>query len=280
MSSATMPTVRNAKFSYEQFRSTPGSHYFGDNVFATHFMNAMHVIVPLGERFFIRSVKPFAGQVKSEELKKRVKAFITQEALHDREHVRFWQALEEKGYNVSIFADFYQKTAFEMLQPLLEKLFGKKLALSTTVALEHYTALGAARALTPGSPLLESMHSEIRELMLWHAVEEIEHKSVAFDVLKEIDDDYLLRAAGFFLGTFFLNLYGFIGAAIFMAQDKEFSIFDLPRHFNDMAKLMRARFDAENLINLLKYLEPDFHPDNEDQNHLIEPYLKKLEAVS
>ena len=54
--------------------------------------------------------------------------------------------------------------------------------LAATVALEHLTAILAAALLDGRSGSLAGADPRVAELWRWHAVEETEHKSVAFDV--------------------------------------------------------------------------------------------------
>jgi len=271
--------VRKPDLSYEKLKKAPSPHYLKGNALATHFMNAMHVIVPLGETFFIQSVKRYRDQLKDPELKKEVKAFIGQEQMHNMEHIKFWEVLEAQGFDVSVFRDFYAKTAFEYIQPWLSKVFGDKLALSTTVALEHFTAFGAANALDPNSDMMEGIHEEMAELLRWHAVEEIEHKSVAFNVLKEVDDSYFLRMAGFALGGFFLHTYGFIGMAIFASQDKQLTPRKFLEDIGQFTMLFSRRFESKAVMKILDYFRPDFHPDDTDHSKILEEHLQYLKTA-
>ena len=261
--------VRHPYFDFKDIRAEKSTHYFGGNFIATHVLNALHVIVPLGERFFIRSVKPFISQTKDPVLKEKLKSFIGQESVHEQKHLEFWNVLKEQGYRVERFSELYQKISFELIEPFLNALFGNKIALATTVALEHYTAVLAAEALDPESKTLSYLTEDMRQMLQWHAIEEIEHKSVAFNLLKEVSDSYLLRAGGFVIGTFFLNAYTILGALIFMQDDKEISfkkiISDIPQSLK-MGNSVSRRV----LTELFEFLKPDFHPDKNDNYYLAE----------
>ena len=273
-------TVRHPHFSFDEVSKPGNGHYIAGNSLATHFMNAMHIIVPVGERFFIRSVKKFSDHVTDPELKKRVKAFIGQEHTHDKEHTAFWKVLEKQGLKPAVFESFFSGTAFGLLEPAMNFLFGDKFGLSATVALEHMTAFGTANALNPDSSMLGKMHPEVAELLRWHAVEEIEHKSVAFDVLKEVDDNYFLRIGGFIFAVTLFQLYGLAGMLLFTFQDPEVSLPKLLEDLQEFAELNRRRMSPAWFQEMFDYFRPDFHPDQNDNYGLIEPYLKKYEQAS
>ena len=260
-----VPTAR--KFEKDMNKNFP-VHWFKDNIVATHIMNSLHMIFPDGERFFIRSVQAFNNQLSDAGLKERVKGFIAQEVQHGKSHEEFWQTLRDQGLEPDQFRDIYVKSGYEGIEPFLVSLFGQELALSTTVALEHWTAVLAEKGLT-AERVLDGMPEEMAQMLDWHAAEEIEHKSVAFDVLKEVDDDTMLRMAGMLIGTLGLWIYGAIGTVHFLSKDNNINFFKL---LTDSAKV--GIFGAVVLPDLIKevieYTQSDFHPDDNDNYHLAE----------
>src|SRR5690606_15070925 len=160
------------------------------NPVLTNIANGLNLLFPEGERFFIRSVKHYLERIEDPELRARVKAFFGQEGRHGHEHERYNRILEQQGYDLGRFLRLYQRVAFGFLEPLLPPV----LRLSTTVALEHFTASLAQSALT--TSFLDGAHPVMRQLLRWHAAEEIEHKAVAFDVLQAVDPRYSVRIAG------------------------------------------------------------------------------------
>jgi uncharacterized protein len=144
----------------------------GDPV-ATAFFNALSVTFPLGERFFIDSVKTFRERAGAE-LQPQIAALIRQEALHTREHVVFNDQMAAHGYDVSRME---QRTR-DRLE--IARARHPVAMLASTVALEHFTAI-LANAILSDPRHLEGAAEEARRLWTWHAIEEIEHKSVAYD---------------------------------------------------------------------------------------------------
>jgi predicted metal-dependent hydrolase len=263
--------VRKVNF---KFHPNP-RHWMNGNPIATHFNNAMHMVFPDGEKFFIRSVKAYYKDIKDPKLKKQIDGFVGQEGTHYKEHQKFWSILEEQGFEPEVFLKIYRKTAWDFLEKRLLKAFGddygKKLALSVTVALEHYTAMFAESAFTnvPNFDLPDDM----RELMLWHAAEEIEHKAIPFNLLKEVDDSYLLRVNGMIIATLGLSFYIALGQMILMSQDKEMELKSLPGHFMAFIKGISGGMGNTLTKHYFKYFQPDFHPDDIENYHLAEAYF-------
>ena len=157
-------------------------HWVRGDPYATAFFNALSAVFPHGETFMIRCMMPWAERVPPL-LGDQVRAFIEQEAGHAREHVGMNRALIEAGYDVA---------------PLDKKIRGFVLRfenssdtvkLTATMCIEHFTAIVAAEILRDKQHL-DGADGELRELWLWHAVEEVEHKGVAFDVWQFASKDW------------------------------------------------------------------------------------------
>ena len=142
--------------------------------------NALSITFPAGERFFIKSVKTFRNHVNDDVLKAQIAGFMAQEAMHTREHIRYNQRLEQHGCRASMLHD-ETVAQLEWAQANYDDLE----LLSATCALEHFTAILADELLS-NTDLLKDAKSEYRNVWLWHAIEEAEHKGVAFDVYQEV----------------------------------------------------------------------------------------------
>lgn len=252
------------------------NNYFKGNYLITHFVNSFHLIFPDGEKYFIRSVKMHEEFVHDPELKKRIKAFIAQEVTHGNEHKKFWESLEKKGYDIQTFLNFYNGTSYGWLEPNLEKIFGAKHALAVTVALEHYTASIAEFAFK-NLKELEGVPEDMKKMLLWHASEEIEHKSVAFDVLKEVDSSYALRMRGLIHATATLSFYTIVGFILFILQEikkgtwiSPFEFWEFLVHFLDLSKTLGKE--------IANYMRPDFHPSQVENDHLAVYFFEKYQV--
>ena len=91
--------IQPRRFEFRDLKSVP-QYWFADNPLITHLENAFSILIPPGERFFIRSVRLFEDRLADPELKDLVRAFIQQEGLHTRAHNEFNQSLRQFGIDV------------------------------------------------------------------------------------------------------------------------------------------------------------------------------------
>lgn len=266
--SKTIPIARKLNTKFQNFPK----YWFNNNALLTHFLNSLHVVFPEGERFFIRSVNQAVKQVDDPMLKERVKGFIAQEVQHGSKHNEFWKVLEEQGLDPEQFQEFYKDHAYNKVEKIASNFLGKDICLSVTVALEHYTAILAEMAFSEDE-LLRAMPNEMQELLLWHATEEIEHKSVAFDVLHRVNDSYVTRTQGMIIASIALGAYAVIGQAYFIKQDKDVTLSKLISDIPDFTKFTFKMFKSIGK-DLFRYMIPGFHPDDIDNEYLIDRYLE------
>jgi predicted metal-dependent hydrolase len=179
-----MIEVRNYRFALDA--SVP-RHWHGGRKSVTTFFDALSTFFPAGERFFIASVRAYRSRVTDERLLEDVRAFSGQEGVHGREHDRYNELLRERGYPVDEL-----ERGVEALLGRVTRAIPRRSRLAATCALEHFTAvmghllLGDARCLEGADPTMAA-------LWRWHAVEENEHKSVAFDVYRAAGGTYSER---------------------------------------------------------------------------------------
>jgi len=243
-------------------------HWFGGNVFATHVANGVNLLFPAGERFFVRSVNHYLDRVKSPLLRAQIKGFFGQEGRHAREHERFFRQLEAQGYDVTRFLRLYERVAYDVI----ERVAPPALRLSATAACEHFTAIMAEHALRNG--LLAEAHPSVRELLLWHASEEIEHRAVAFDVLQEVSPSYAVRVAGMAVAAACLSGFWLLATAMLLAQERDVSLARLGRD-RRAARAERRRHEVF-LPGMREYLRRDFHPSQKDLDGLAATYLASV----
>lgn len=163
--------------------------WYDNNAFATMLLAAFSITLPEGEKQFIRSVRHYQAQIRNPDLKRRVKAFIHQEAHHAKVHSELNALLKRKGFAVDKVLEDLKRVIDK------ERSLSTKAQLALTVTAEHFTAILADYFLNKHPEELDKMHPELASLWAWHAIEEIEHKSVAFDVYMELFGDrrYLRR---------------------------------------------------------------------------------------
>lgn len=166
---------RNLRFGRNERRDR---WWYGGDPVATAFHNAMSVTFPQGEAFFIESVRRFRDQVPPA-LAAQIDDFIKQEVHHTREHVAFNRAVADAGYETKAMEDWVRDRLAESREqhPVAQ--------LCVTVALEHFTAIFAHRMLKDGDAFAGASE-EARRMWVWHAIEEVEHKAVAFDTYMHV----------------------------------------------------------------------------------------------
>ena len=147
--------------------------WMGGDPVATAFYNALSATFPKGEAFFVESVRQFREGTPPR-LDAEIKAFVTQEVMHSREHVQFNKRALEAGYDLSgLEARVEWRLSITRARPPIVNL-------AATMCLEHFTAI-LAHELLKDPRHLGRADSESGALWRWHAIEEIEHKGVAYD---------------------------------------------------------------------------------------------------
>ncbi len=241
-------------------------HWFGGNAWATHVVNGVNLLFPAGERFFVRSVNHFLKDVADPHLAAQVRGFFGQEGRHAKEHERFFEVLEEQGYEIRRFLRVYEAIAFGFI----ERVAPPELSLATTAACEHFTALLAEQGLGDGD--LDLAHPTMKRLLLWHAAEEIEHRAVAFDVLRAVAPSYALRMAGLAMAATLLGGFWMLATTSLLVQEKDWG-----RLLRD-EKLAREHMASDSVFRrgIAQYMKRDFHPSQADTDHLAADYLASV----
>jgi uncharacterized protein len=147
--------------------------WLGGDPFGSAFHNALSITFPRGEAFFVESVKAFRDGAPPK-LAAEIRAFITQEVMHSREHVSFNKRVTDAGYEIA----HLEQVVIDSLA--LTKGRPEILNLAVTMALEHYTAMMAHQMLHDPEAFAGA-DPEVADMWRWHAIEEIEHKGVAYD---------------------------------------------------------------------------------------------------
>ena len=164
-----------------QLDSDIPKYWMGGDPFKTRFFDAMSTLFPVGEKFFITSVREFRDQIIDPKLLQEVKDFTRQEAQHSMVHRQYNDRLKAQGVDIdTITRDLEQELTVEaakMLTPVQR--------LAVTAALEHLTSM-MCTCFFERRDLLEASDPRVRAMYAWHAIEEVEHKAVAFDVLTKV----------------------------------------------------------------------------------------------
>ncbi|HEX8654365.1 MAG TPA: metal-dependent hydrolase [Allosphingosinicella sp.] len=147
--------------------------WLGGDPVASALYNALSATFPKGEAFFVESVRAYRDAAPPK-LAAEIKAFTTQEVMHSREHVQFNRRAHEAGYDL---APLEQRVDARLAVVRAKHPIA---CLAATMALEHFTAI-LAHELLADPRHLAGADAETAAMWRWHAIEEIEHKGVAYD---------------------------------------------------------------------------------------------------
>jgi predicted metal-dependent hydrolase len=253
--------------------------WFGGSAAATQVANGVNLLFPAGERFFVRSVRHYLDRLEDPALVAQVRGFFGQEGRHAQAHERFFDTLREQGYDIDAVLKPYEELAYGRI----EKMTSPALRLAVTVALEHFTAILAEDALLADD--LAGAHPAMRQLLEWHALEELEHKAVAFDVLRAVHPSYALRITGLVLGSAVLAGFWLQATRALLAQDG-LTLRDATRELGALRKegertgahVSKPIFTRVFLRGIAEYLRPGFHPNDKDHRRVFEDTLARLTA--
>ncbi len=263
MSAITPRTISVRRPDIDYVEPTLPKYFVADDPVRSHIAAMLSAVFPEGEDFFVRSVRNYRKQIDDPELKKQVSGFIGQEALHGREHRDFNEALSGLGYPTK-FVDRRVKHGLA----ILNKVAPKRTQLAVTAALEHYTATLAEAILSDGGARDEFVTDEVRDLFTWHALEETEHKSVAFDVFEDVCGKQYVRVTTMW-GVHIGFLLGMTGAVLLsVALDPTAR---RPRTFiRGVRNLKHHPFFSRKVVERLRdYDRRGFHPDDHDTTALL-----------
>lgn len=278
---ATAPVVRQTsnadhdipvrRVSFEESLRTIPRHYARDeNIFLSHLGVAMSGVFPDGEDFFVKSVRHFRSEITDPVLKKQVAGFIGQESIHGREHRVLNRRFDELGYKATRIEEITKRgLAFRW------KVSKPISCLAITAALEHFTATLAEELLSSDEFRDMFGHPAVKEVFMWHALEEAEHKAVAFDVYRAVGGSERLRI----MSMRFIRVAFILSSTITMLLGvlRDPASRDLRRLRRDWKAFRRSPIVSARLWKILKeYDRRGFHPDDRDTNHLTVEWREKL----
>ncbi len=264
-------TITTRRISFEESLAGLPRHFAGEgDLVSSHVVAGLSSVFPDGEDFFVRSVRHFRDQITDPVLKRQVAGFIGQESVHGREHRVLNDKLAELGYptkKVERLTKAGLALRWRVLPP--------KSNLAVTAALEHFTATLAELLMTDEQTRDAIGHESVRNLFLWHALEESEHKAVAFDVYRAVGGTERMR-----VWTMKIIRLGFILGSILEVVASLAT--DPATYKRGALRKSLARFRGSNVVSkrvwdqLREYDRPGFHPDDHDTTALIEHWRAEL----
>ncbi|MBO6851834.1 MAG: metal-dependent hydrolase [Marinobacter sp.] len=238
--------------------------YWWDNdPVKTLLLAALSASFPPGEIFFIDTVRHYQDRITDPELKKAVRGFIGQEAHHSREHKLLNGFLEERGIGLGRL-----ETEIQAFMDWMRKNFSPERQLAHTVAVEHFTALMAEEFLLKYDAL-DEMDPRMAKIWAWHAIEESEHKAVAFDVYKAVGGRESVRLQEMLVVSVLFPVFTSIHLVQLMKEDGQLG------NLKSWAGAFKYMWGKPGVFrklvpSYLKFYSPKFHPWNHDARSLVE----------
>ena len=274
--------ARNVSFDW---RSLP-LHYVDGDPLATHLMNVMHLLLPEGEEWFVRTFKEALPLIDDESLREDVIGFIGQEAMHAQAHTEVHEQLRAHGIDVDPFVD------------QMKFVFGRALGnrpghsrnslverLSLIAAVEHLTAFLGDWVLNAEELDRAGFDPTMLDLLRWHGAEEVEHRAVAYEVMRYFDVRHARRIRTYIAIAPTLVYFWTRGVRYLMDQDPTLTHLPPKKRqagFRDFRRVTsRGLFPSsmQMLKASLRYFKRDYHPSKEGSTAQAVRYLATSPAA-
>ena len=261
-------------------------HWVPNDPFTTHLLNVLHLLLPEGERWFVKVFTEALPMIKDPALAEDVRGFIGQEAMHAESHQGVLDHLDAHGLDTG---EYVAQVRWLFRHALGERKFSGPRAtkrredwlverIAGVAAIEHFTAVMGDAILN--SPGLDRFGADpvMLDLLRWHGAEEVEHRAVAFDLYQHLDGRYLRRVRQMLVvAPGMLGLW-LRGQAYLMANDptgrrrpRLRDAFDLPKY--DLPSVFSL------LTSFLPYLKPSYHPSQHGSTDQAVAYLASSPAA-
>jgi uncharacterized protein len=267
---SSYPKTRRIRFRFGE-DATYGKYFVNNDIVFSHFVAGLSGAFPPGEEAFIRSVHRFSDRITEPLLKKRVAGFIGQESTHGQEHRRLNEKLIEMGYPIG----WWDSESLKEKRIRFEQWLGGRRHLALTAAAEHYTAVLAERVLSSAEVQAIPGDAEVWNLLNWHALEELEHKSVAFDLYRAVGGSERTRIT--VMAAMIAVMIPLTAVLLIIALARDPTARRQPvRLVRETYALYRGPFFKGLPRELARYLRPGFHPDDIDTTALLERWRAEL----
>ncbi|KPY00989.1 FF domain protein [Pseudomonas amygdali pv. myricae] len=267
-----IPVRRDLKFDLPADRITDWHNHC---VQTTVLLNTMSIVTPLTERYIIESLREYRESIEDPELIEKIDGLVAQEAIHSREHRRYNALIEAAGLPVDQIIRGWQ-TLYGITK---KRWVARWFRLATVMMLEHHTAAASSKLLKMPS-ILQSSVEGYRDMLTWHSLEELEHKSVSFEVWQQVITpgwrQYVYRTLTTlvisppFWSAFYISLLRVLCAS--RRSDKALSGY---------WQLFKMMFGVRGLISSnawvwIQYLLPGYHPWKDDNSAALASAMRKL----
>ncbi|MFY9587649.1 MAG: metal-dependent hydrolase [Actinomycetota bacterium] len=282
MTSAIKP--RQVRFDWAR---TP-LHWVPDDPQTTHTINVLHLLLPAGERWFVHVYKQALPLITEDVLREDVRGFMGQEAVHSRAHSTVLDHLAAQGIDSTPYTKQVEWMFDRLLgdNPLRLRRIPRWLQrrwlmrrLAIIAAVEHFTAVLGWWVIN--SPALDRAGADatMLDLLRWHGAEEVEHRSVAFDVYRHVGGTYAGQILAMIVTAPVLIGLWFSGVRFFMKADRMAGAPSL-RHFRRAGRRGLLPSTGTLLTAVPRYLRPTYHPSQEGETAHALAYLSTSPAAA
>ena len=246
------------------------TYWFGGDPFKTRFWDALSIIFPPGEKFFMNCVRDFRDEITDPKMLQDIKDFNRQEAQHSMVHRQDNDRLRKQGVDVDALTEMVDT----MLNKDYRSRYSKAYTLSITSALEHFTSI-IAHSLFDKRDVMKEADPRVRAMYAWHAIEEVEHKGVAYDVMIDYAKvGYFLRVWGLIHSSVMFPVTIFKVQRALMIHDG----FTLPQRLKMFAKGLVWMLKPGGLLapmhkHYWTYYKPGYHPWQESEQPGYDEWL-------
>jgi predicted metal-dependent hydrolase len=276
---------RRVRFDWE---GTP-LHWVPGDPQTTHTVNVLHLLLPAGERWFVDVYRQALPLVTDDRLRDDMKGFMGQEAVHSRAHTLVLDHLAAQGIDTTPFTERVDWMFAHLLgdveiagrpAPAWLRRAWLRQRLAIIAAIEHFTAVLGMWVLD--SPGLDEAGADpvMLDLVRWHGAEEVEHRSVAFDVFEHLAGGYLRRVETMLVSSLAMTYLWVRGTRFFMANDPSHPSRATWRGVFRAGRQGRLPTVAMIARSIPRYLRPSHHPSHEGSTEAALAYLAASPAAS
>jgi uncharacterized protein len=253
-------------------------YFFDNDPFKSNFINALSIIFPEGERFFIRSVLAFRDQISDPKLLSEIKDFCAQEAQHTLVHEALNEIATRHGYPVAKLESWLRRDLRRFSNGGKKHAWIRRAALGMTVCMEHFTAILAYQVLTNAAATRQGLDPSVDALLTWHALEETEHKGVAFDVYQATNGSPLALRFTMLLATTLFMVRLCLYTTVLLVKDGSIRNWSTWKTGAQFVFGPRNGFLVRPWRDWLAFFKPGFHPWKQHRELDVRPAVADIEG--
>ncbi|MEO6697876.1 MAG: metal-dependent hydrolase [Paraperlucidibaca sp.] len=249
-------------------------YWMAGDAFRTRVFDAVQSTFPDGERYFISAVRAYRDRITDPVLLQEVKDFTMQEGQHGQVHTRFNERLRRQGINIDAFTRHTREITERRLKDM-----SAEYNIAMTAALEHFTAM-MADLFFAEKEMMAGADPRVRAMFAWHAIEEMEHKAVAYDVMQKVAGvGYATRVTAMTHASIMFSLYSLVSPWFMLGMDGYSKTERIKLYAKSLGWMLGPRKGMfPRLIPMLaSYYRPGFHPNDVPTVHNYQAWLQSYE---